>query len=686
MAFSQGLLQGKLSCSLSKRGPSTYCELMERAEKYTTAEDISQTKIEDTPSEAQRSPGKQRRWFKSSTDRGKDRQTFRQVNTGSSSLPSRTPLRRRFDRYTPLKYPLERIFEIASNSGLLQTPEVMLTPPDKRNRKLHCKFHRDHGRETQNCNSLKDSIEELIRAGKLYEYVKQGDLVPDQPRDKGPMRGKAHCDDPNFDNEEPINFILTESVVGDSSSTSLGGRLSSICLTTTPEDHPGTWDSISFSPSDSTGVRYPHCEAFIISVKIRNRMVKRTLIDHGSSLDIIHWDPLQKLGYTMQQLQASLYCIRGIGGHRTRPVGQIDLPVRFGTRPCIRTLWVSFQVVDIPFQFNVLIGRPTLYALRAATSMYSLKMKFPTERGPGESSKDQEEYKRCIQIGSNPVLTVCNSVMTHIDLRLMGKVMRPKRKPFGSGADGNDSKCMLLEEIRVTSLDPREIGSQPSGQPTEPLVKADALAKLASTSDMKLPRIVTVFRLPESSIAEEPVVYVVIPEYSPDTDTWMAPIVRFLQDGVLPDEKNASLRSATGETPYSLAFGSEAVIPTELHIPIRRVSYYNPGDNEEELRGCLEEIDERQDQARIRTAYHQTRIAKYYNTRVRNRSFLPGDLVLKKVIPSTRIPSSGSLGDSWEGPYIVSSASMKGAYKLKTEEGIPLKNPWNAEHLKKYYQ
>ncbi|TXG66474.1 hypothetical protein EZV62_007749 [Acer yangbiense] len=174
----------------------------------------------------------------------------------------------------------------------------------------------------------------------------------------------------------------------------------------------------------------------------------------------------------MQQLQASCYCIRGIGGHRTRPVGQIDLPVRFGIKPCIRTLWVSFQVVDIPFPFNVLIGRPTLYALRAATSVYSLKMKFPTDRGPRESSADQEEYKRCIQIGSNPVLIVCNSVMTYEDLRLMGKVRRPKRKPFGSGADGNDSECMLLEEIR-----------------------ADALAKLASTSDMKLPRTVTVFRL-----------------------------------------------------------------------------------------------------------------------------------------------------------------------------------------------
>ena len=143
---------------------------------------------------------------------------------------------------------------------------------------------------------------------------------------------------------------------------------------------------------------------------------------------------------------------------------------------------------------------------------------------------------------------------------------------------------------------------------------------------------------------------------------------------------------ATGETPYSLSFGSEAVIPTELRIPTRRVTCYNPEDNEEELRGSLEEIEERRDQARIRTAYHQNKITKYYNAKVRIRRFSPGDLVLKKVIPSTRKPSSVCLGDNWEGPYIIDSVSMNGAYKLKTEEGVPLRNPWNADHLKKYYQ
>ncbi|KAK0573318.1 hypothetical protein LWI29_006353 [Acer saccharum] len=72
--------------------------------------------------------------------------------------------------------------------------------------------------------------------------------------------------------------------------------------------------------------------------------------------------------------------------------------------------------------------------------------------------------------------------------------------------------------------------------------QADALAKLASSSELKLPRTVTIFRLLESSITEESVVHAVIPEYGTDGDTWMTPIMKFLQDGALPEEKSASLR------------------------------------------------------------------------------------------------------------------------------------------------
>ena len=118
MAFSQGLLQGRLNWSLSKRGTSTYREITEIAEKYAMAEDISHIKMEDYIPTTSRSSGQSRKGLRSNTDKGKEHQTIRQVNTGLSTTSARAPPRGLFDRYTPLKFSLERIFDIAKKDGL----------------------------------------------------------------------------------------------------------------------------------------------------------------------------------------------------------------------------------------------------------------------------------------------------------------------------------------------------------------------------------------------------------------------------------------------------------------------------------------------------------------------------------------------------------------------------------------
>ena len=48
---------------------------------------------------------------------------------------------------------------------------------------------------------------------------------------------------------------------------------------------------------------------------------------------------------------------------------------------------------------------------------------------------------------------------------------------------------------------------------------------------------------------------------------------------------------------------------------------------------------------------------------------MPGDLVLKKLLPTKKNPAHGKLGPNWEGPYIVSRVVRPGNYELQTEEG-----------------
>ena len=85
-------------------------------------------------------------------------------------------------------------------------------------------------------------------------------------------------------------------------------------------------------------------------------------------------------------------------------------------------------------------------------------------------------------------------------------------------------------------------------------------------------------------------------------------------------------------------------------------------------------------------AKHKEAMDKYYNRKVKVRRFTTRDLVLRKVSQATKDPSQGKLGPAWEGPYEVIRHSREGFYYLKSLDGQELPQPWNIEHLKKYYQ
>ena len=145
-------------------------------------------------------------------------------------------------------------------------------------------------------------------------------------------------------------------------------------------------------------------------------------------------------------------------------------------------------------------------------------------------------------------------------------------------------------------------------------------------------------------------------------------------------------KSATRETPFAIAFGTEAVSPVEVGIKSSRVELASEEHNDEALRLNLELLDEKREQVQQRTEEYQRKTAKYYNQRVKPRSYVPGDLVLKKLLPARKNPTHGKLGPNWEGPYIITRVVRPGNYELQTEEGKILQHTWNAEHLKRFYQ
>lgn len=141
-------------------------------------------------------------------------------------------------------------------------------------------------------------------------------------------------------------------------------------------------------------------------------------------------------------------------------------------------------------------------------------------------------------------------------------------------------------------------------------------------------------------------------------------------------------RSPTGETPFNLVYGSEAVLPVEVGQAFARVTYYSE-DSNRELRDLeLDSVEKEREKAAIRMESYKSRVARTYNRKVRHRDFQVGDLVLKKVNPAGSV---GKLEAKWEGPYRIHKRVSTGALYLADDQGRVLKRPWNAFHLKRYY-
>ena len=84
-------------------------------------------------------------------------------------------------------------------------------------------------------------------------------------------------------------------------------------------------------------------------------------------------------------------------------------------------------------------------------------------------------------------------------------------------------------------------------------------------------------------------------------------------------------RRSTGETPFSLSYGVEAVIPVEVNLCSARVNRFVPSQNDRLLVECLDLLEEYKETATIRLAEYQQKLAWRYNQGVKTKEFSAGE-------------------------------------------------------------
>ncbi|GJW55223.1 reverse transcriptase domain-containing protein [Tanacetum coccineum] len=115
------------------------------------------------------------------------------------------------------------------------------------------------------------------------------------------------------------------------------------------------------------------------------------------------------------------------------------------------------------------------------------------------------------------------------------------------------------------------------------------------------------------------------------------------------------IKSSNGDTPFLLTYRTEVVILAEIGMPTLRTTKIDMVQNDEALKLNLDLLEEKREQTAICEARSKTKIEKYYNSKVRNTSFKPGDLVYRSN-DTIHAEYVRKLGPMWEGPYKVMEA------------------------------
>nr|XP_009758262.1 PREDICTED: uncharacterized protein LOC104210972 [Nicotiana sylvestris] len=194
--------------------------------------------------------------------------------------------------------------------------------------------------------------------------------------------------------------------------------------------------------------------------------------------------------------------------------------------------------------------------------------------------------------------------------------------------------------------------------PREENAEVDALANLGSVADVSNEKnaiVVHLFHLTLDQTKNEPII--------PSTNKIIVNnLKKRLEESkvkwpkVLPRvlwAYRTTTKISTGETPFLLVYGTEALISVEIGEPSTWYMYTNEASNQEELRTNLDLIEERRETA--------------------------------LVFRSTHAANAGKLSPNWEGKYRIIGITGNGAYELDTMDDKVLPYHWNAVHLKRYY-
>ncbi|KAK1620613.1 hypothetical protein QYE76_026130 [Lolium multiflorum] len=259
-----------------------------------------------------------------------------------------------------------------------------------------CIYHSKEGKPanhtTGNCYSLKQ-IERTRRAKENNGGDQHKDRAKDQDQHKGEGFGRS------------AGSLHTFTGVGDRRDRKVLARavaVHAVILSDVPRWLNWSEQSITWSREDhAPSIEYPGRVALVVRPKVADYWLPKTLMDGGSSINIMYYETFQRLGLPDSRLENTKVTFHGIvPGRKAFPIGKVTLPVTFGTPVNYRTERITFEVVNFRSSYHCVLGRQA-FARFMATPHYAYNMmKMPGPRGVITVHGDPEMALECEDVSA----------------------------------------------------------------------------------------------------------------------------------------------------------------------------------------------------------------------------------------------------------------------------------------------
>jgi hypothetical protein len=198
----------------------------------------------------------------------------------------------------------------------------------------------------------------------------------------------------------------------------------------------------------------------VVDPVIGNVRFTKVLMDGGNSLNIIYAETLGLLQIDLSSIWAGATPFHGIiPRKRVRPLGQLDLPVCFGTPSNFRRETLTFEVVGFQGTYHAVLGRPCYAKFMAVPNYTYLKLNMSGPNGVitvGPTYQHTYEcYVECVEYAE----ALADSEALIADMESVPKVV-PDAKHHASNFEPAEAvKSVPLDPSNDTSKQIR-IGSE----------------------------------------------------------------------------------------------------------------------------------------------------------------------------------------------------------------------------------